>query len=101
MPDKCSEPCADLLRLEKELGKLQDQNGDTHREIFKRLNELEKAEAAQEKHFEAVNGKLDELTVMVRELSGKAGKRWEALVEKVILAVAAAVVAFLLARIGL
>ena len=40
MPDKCTEPCADLTRLEKELDKFQGQNSDTHREIFKRLNEL-------------------------------------------------------------
>ena len=61
MPDKCTEPCADLTRLEKELDKFQGQNSDTHREIFKRLNELERAEAAQEQHFSTVNEKLDKL----------------------------------------
>lgn len=43
-------------------------------------------------------GKLDE---KVAKLEAKPGKRWEALVDKVIWAVVAAVVGFLLARIGL
>ena len=52
-------------------------------------------------HYRAIDAKLDELTIMVKELSGKAGKRWEGLVEKALWAVCAAVIAFLLARIGL
>lgn len=101
MPEKCAEPCADLIRLEKELDKFQGQNSDTHREIFKRLNELEKAEAAQEKHFETVNEKLDKLIEWQENQRDKPGKRWESIVEKAIWAVCAAVIAFLLAQVGL
>ena len=61
MPDKCTEPCAEVVRLERELDKFQAQNSDTHKEIFRRLNGLEQAEAAQEQHFFTVNEKLDKL----------------------------------------
>ena len=101
MPDKCTEPCADLTRLEKELDKFQGQNSDTHREIFRRLNDLERAEAAQEQHFSTVNEKLDKLIEWQEAQREKPAKRWEGLVDKLIWAVAGAVVAFLLARVGL
>ena len=48
-----------------------------------------------------MDGKLDELTVMVRDLTGRAGKRWESLADKALWAVCAAVIAFLLGRVGL
>lgn len=101
MPDKCTEPCADLVRLEKDLSKLQDQNGETHREIFKRLNDLERAEAAQEQHFVTVNEKLDKLIEWQENQREKPARRWENIVEKAIWAVCAAVIAFLLGRVGL
>ena len=101
MPENCKEPCADLLRLEQRLDKFQGQNSDTHREIFKRLGDLERAEAAQEQHFTTVNEKLDKLIEWQEHQRDKPGKRWEAIVEKSIWAVAAAVIAFLLARVGL
>ena len=69
--------------------------------MFRRLNDVERDNAVQDAHYRAIDAKLDELTIMVRELSGKAGKRWEGLVEKALWAVCAAVIAFLLARIGL
>lgn len=101
MPEKCTEPCADLRYLERNLEKLQENSTRTHQEIFERLNKLEKLEAAQEKHFEAVNEKLDKLIKWQEAQRDKPGKRWESLVEKVIWAVCAAVIAFLLGRVGL
>lgn len=101
MSEKCAEPCAGLARLEKELDKFKGQNSDTHKEIFQRLGELEKAEAAQEKHFETVNEKLDKLIEWQEHQRDKPARRWEAIVEKALWAVCAAVIAFLLGRIGL
>jgi len=78
-----------------------EQHRATHREMYDRLRELETSDAVQNANYITINAKLDELTVMVKELTGKSGKRWDGLVEKVLWAVAAAVIAFLLARIGL
>jgi len=101
MPDKCSEPCAELERLSSRLNELQAQNSDTHREIFARMNKLERQEAVQEVQYTTILEKLDDLAGKVDSLEAKPGKRWESIVDKVIWAVCAAVIAFLLARIGL
>ncbi len=53
-----------------------------------------------EKQDETTNA-VSELNDKVTALESKPAKRWESLVEKVIWAVAAAVVGFLLAKIGL
>lgn len=48
-----------------------------------------------------MEGDVKEIKKDVKELSGKPGKRWESLVSQVVTLVVAAVVGFLLARIGL
>ena len=101
MPEKCAEPCTEVVRLERELDKFQAQNSDTHKEIFRRLNGLEQAEAAQEQHFSTVNEKLDKLLKWQENQLEKPSRRWEGIVEKAIWAVCAAVIAFLLGRVGL
>jgi predicted nuclease with TOPRIM domain len=101
MPEKCTEACPDLTRLEQQLKDLQKQNGADHKEIRDRLTILEKEEAVQAVQYRTILDKLDGLTEKVENLESKPGKRWESIVEKAIWAVCAAVIAFLLARIGL
>ena len=101
MPEKCTEACPDLTRLEQQLKDLQKQNGADHKEIRDRLTSLEKEEAVQAVQYRTILDKLDGLTEKVENLESKPGKRWVSIVEKAIWAVAAAVIAFLLARIGL
>lgn len=104
-----SEPCnpkdcpvsARVDTLEKEFDRYRDNSSKTHQEMFQRLGDLEKAEAAQEKHFETVNEKLDKLIEWQENQRDKPGKRWESIVEKAIWAVCAAIIAFLLGRVGL
>lgn len=101
MPEtKCQDACPLVNRVEA-LEEANKQHSSTHREIFNRLNAVERDNAVQEAHYKAIDAKLDELTVMVKELSGKAGKRWESIVDKALWAVCAAVIAFLLGRVGL
>ena len=50
---------------------------------------------------ETVENDVKEIKSDVKSLAGKPGKRWDSLVEKVLFAVVGAVVAFLLAKIGL
>lgn len=57
-----------------------------------------KALAVREENME---NDVKEIKNDVKELNAKPGKRWESLVEKIILTVAAAIIGFLLARIGL
>ena len=108
MPEKCTESCPDLARLEQQLKDLQKQNGEDHKEIRDRLTKAEMTNAIQNERYDAIMGKLDELskkhdslTKKLETLEAKPGKRWESLAEKAVWAVCAAVIAFLLARIGL
>ena len=50
---------------------------------------------------ENVEDDVKEIKNDVKELASKPGKRWEALVEKAILTVAATLIGFILAQIGL
>jgi hypothetical protein len=77
----------------------------------KRLDDMEKRQddlevmasslsvlAARE---ERVENDVKEIKADVKSLASKPGKRWESLEEKVILAIAAAVIGFILAQVGL
>lgn len=70
----------------------------------KRQDDLEKLTssittlAANQKHMES---DVKEIKADVKSLNAKPGKRWDAIADKVVWAVLAAVVAFLLGRIGL
>lgn len=105
MPETCNpKDCpvsAQVAALNEEFNRYRTSSSETHKDLFKRIGDLEKAEAAQEKHFETVNEKLDRLIEWQENQRDKPGKRWESIVEKSVWAVCAAVIAFLLARIGL
>ena len=101
MPENCSPSDCPLAPRVEALERANEQHGTTHREMYDRLRALETENAVQNANYRAIEAKLDELTIMVKELSSKAGKRWESLVEKALWAVAAAVIAFLLGRVGL
>lgn len=101
MPDSCTDrPCPLLPRLTA-LEKFQEQHNATHRNMYDRIRELEKSDAVQAESFKAINDKLDKLLAWQEEQRSRPGKRWEALVEKALWAVVAAVIAFLLGRVGL
>ena len=57
--------------------------------------------AVMAEKVEATGEKVDGLCTDVQELKSEPGKRWKSLVEKVIYIVVAAVVGFILARLGL
>lgn len=105
--NECSENCPLEPRVAA-LERANEQHGKTHREFYNRLNSLERGEAAQAEQYKAILEKLDaltrrhdELNRKLSELESRPAKRWEGLVEKALWAVAAAVIAFLLGRIGL
>lgn len=105
MPETCNpNDCPVSVRvdaLKDEFNNYRSSSSATHKEMFRRIGDLEKAEAAQEKHFETVNEKLDKLIAWQEDQRDKPGKRWESIVEKAVWAVCAAVIAFLLGRVGL
>ena len=78
-----------------------DRASDTHKEFFDRIRALEQDSVVQEERYNTIIEKLDSLTATVAEVTSKPARRWESIVDKSVWAVLAAVIAFLLARIGL
>lgn len=106
--DKCIlDPQRDCLglqkaeMLEKQMDQWRAQSRESHQEIFRRLNDLEKSETARDVQYTSIMEKLDKLVAWQEAQQAKPAKRWDAVVEKVILAVVAAVIGAILARIGL
>ena len=101
----CVQNCpvaARVENLESQAEELQAQNSSSHKEIFSRLNALEKAGAVQEVYYTSIMSKLDTLTQKVENQEQKPARRWEAAVTALIGALVGAVAAYLLAggRIG-
>ena len=65
------------------------------------LNTLATSVAVMAEKVEVTGEKVDGLCTDVQELKAEPGKRWKGVVEKVIYIVVAAVVGFILARLGL
>lgn len=87
--------------LEKQMDQWREQSRNTHKELFDRMRELEKAEAARNEQYESIMEKLDKLIAWQEAEQNGPKKRWESIVDKAIWMVLAAVIAFILARIGL
>lgn len=99
MSDNCND-CALVPRVAA-LEEANKNHSRVHEGMYDRIRELEKENAVQNAHWKNVDGKLDELTAMVKELASKAGKRWDKLAETVLVAVVTGVVCFLLGRMGI
>lgn len=89
------------LEIETELKDHVKHNTESHERFFNRLEALEKQEGIQIVQYEHIMEKLDKLATDVAELKSKPAKRWEGIIEKIISVLVAAIVGFMLARIGL
>lgn len=108
MPEKCKESCPQLDKLEREVHNLRDQNSEAHREIFKRLNEIEITNAKQDERYNATMDKLDEISTKqdalgekIGAIEAKPGKRWETMIGQIISLLAAAIVGLIVGKLGL
>ncbi len=74
---------------------------DTLEKQTEAINKLATSVAVMTERVEITGDKVDSLCTDVQELKSEPGKRWKSVVEKVIYIVVAAVVGFILARLGL
>lgn len=81
------------LRNEGRIKKLETENGVLH--------QLATSVAVMAEQLKTMNCSVTTLTNEVEELKEKPGKRWDGLVDKIVWAVAAAALGFILAQIGL
>lgn len=98
---KAAELEKDLDELRDDLGELRRQNSGTHERLFDRLNALENQEGIQREQYKHIMEKLTQLATDMAEIKARPAKRWEGIVEQVIGIVVAAVVGFMLARLGM
>ena len=107
-PERCvidpERDCVSLERveaLEEQFRQQREKSSATHKEFYNRIRELEKQNSVRDVQYKAIMEKLDCLTRTVNEIKDNAGKRWDMIVDKAIWAAVAAVIAFLLGRMGL
>ena len=81
------------LRNEGRIKKLEDENGTLH--------SLATSVAVMAEQMKQMNKSVTTLTDEMEELKEKPGKRWDALIDKILWGVAGAVLAYFLAKIGL
>lgn len=65
------------------------------------LNELTTAVKVMVTKQDYIADKVDDLDTKVSALEGKPGKRWESVVEKVIMVIVGGVIAFVMAKAGI
>ncbi len=93
--------------MERRMTAVEDRTkSNTHRldDMETRMDNLDKLVTSVEvlaTRQQAVETDVKEIKSDVKALTAKPGKRWEGVVDKAVWAVLAAVIAFLLARIGL
>ena len=81
------------LRNEGRIMKLEDENGTLHA--------LATSVAVMAEQMKQMNQSVTTLTSEVEEMKEKPGKRWDALIDKILWGIAGAVLAYFLAKIGL
>lgn len=108
MGEKCiMDPARDCLglakaeMLEKQVDEYRRQARETHSQLFDRIRELERAESARGEQYKQIMEKLDQLLEWQETQQKKPQAFVDDIKGKIIWAVLAAVIAFILGRIGL
>jgi len=96
----CNENCPYLPRIEA-LEEESRHNKEAHKEMYGRLEASHTSVALIEQRLDQIKEDTEEIRETVQVMRDKPGKRWDGLVEKALWAVCAAVIAFLLAKVGL
>lgn len=90
MHETCDNGNCPLEPRVEALEKSNDQHSNTHREIFRRLNDVERDNAVSAAQYKTITDTLGEIKATVDALAAKPGKRWETLVGCVLSALAGA-----------
>ena len=108
MGEKCIiDPARDCLglakaeMLEKQVDEYRRQARETHSQLFDRIRELERAESARGEQYKQIMEKLDQLLEWQETQQKKPQAFVDDIKGKIIWAILAAVIAFILGRIGL
>lgn len=107
MPE-CKDTACPLVPRIEALERDAEHNKDAHKDFYTRLEASHTSVAVIEQKLVGIKDDTTEIrseqaamNASIEELKAKPAKRWDGIVEKIILAVVTAVVAFMLARVGL
>lgn len=100
MPE-CKDTACPLVPRIEVLERDNEHNKEAHKDFYARLESSHTNVALIEERMSQIKADTEEIKEAVQEMKDKPAKRWDGIVEKAIWAVVAAVIAFLLARIGL
>lgn len=115
MENKCiinpERDCLGLIKaenLEKKFDEYRLTSRETHSEIFERINALEKSDSARNQQYlnimEKLNNMAEEISKannVIAEVLNKPAKKWDNMSEKVVWAIIAACIGFILSQIGI
>lgn len=86
--------------LEKQLDEYRRQARETHGELYSKINHLEQTAAKTDVQYGQIMETLGSVKTDISELKSKPARRWEAVVDKVLLALIGAVVVYIATKIG-
>lgn len=113
--EKCiADPARDCLglakaeMLEKQIAEYRRQSRETHSELYSRITALEKSDAKRDEQYSKILDKLNDMQadinkalLSIAEFREKSGKRWDRIVDKVLLLIITACVGYILIKFGL
>lgn len=100
MPDCKDSACPLVPRIEA-LERDNEHNKEAHKDFYARLENSHTSVALIEERMNQIKADTEEIKETVQEIKDKPAKRWDGIVEKAIWAIVAAVIAFLLTKVGL
>lgn len=86
--------------LERQFEEYRKQSRQTHGELYTKINHLEQSDAKKDVQYGQIMETLGSVKADLSELKGKPARRWEAVVDKVLLGLIGAVVVYIASQIG-
>ena len=95
--------CLGLARaemLEKQVEEYREKSSKDHREMYDRIRQLEIANARTDTQYGQIMETLGALKSDIAELKAKPARRWDAVVDKILLAAIGAIIVYIMAQVG-
>ena len=114
MPKCILDPARDCIGLakaemiEKQFDEYKQNSRKTHEELFKRVGLMEQVNSRREEQYNNILKKLDEMSLelakalsTITELKDRPAKRWDSVIDKIILLVLTGCVGFVMLKLGI
>lgn len=86
--------------LEKQVEEYREKSSKDHREMYDRIRQLEIANARTDTQYGQIMETLGALKSDIAELKAKPARRWDSIVDKILLGVIGAIVVYIMAQVG-